>query len=140
MHFNALEWIAAIGGVLATVGAWRTEATARWQARAELLRTDRARAENELHRQRYAEVWNWRRSQPPGEMAAAARWFGEWTGTYAPFRSGIDQGPQTPGLHSGNAEEAYLQYLEFLGAVYQPGRLGRPRPLLRGIADEPDEG
>lgn len=32
---NALEWIAAIGGVLATVGAWIGPLRARWNLRAE---------------------------------------------------------------------------------------------------------
>jgi hypothetical protein len=72
-------------------------------------------------------VWEWQRSQPDGgERADAARWFGEWTGSYRPRRGGIDSGPQTPGLHSGNADDAYERYVDFLSAVYEPGRLGPP--------------
>jgi len=34
---DTLGWVAAIGpaAIIATIGAWRTEATARWQARAD---------------------------------------------------------------------------------------------------------
>jgi hypothetical protein len=132
MDFNALEWIAAVGGVAATAGAWRTEATARWQARVERLRNDRMRRENELHRQRFAEVWTWQRDQPAGEeRAKAARWFGEWTGA-RPLHRSLDDGPQTPGLHSADADDAYERYVEFLGAIYEPGRLGPARAPLLG--------
>ena len=128
MHFNALEWIAAVGGVAATAGAWRTEAAARWQALVERRRTDKARWENELHRQRYTTVWNWQRDQPEGaERTRSARWFGEWTGASAPYRGGMDSPPATPGLHSANADDAYDRYVNFLGAVYEPGKLGPPR-------------
>jgi hypothetical protein len=34
-------------GIIAAVGAWRTEITARWQAHAERFRTDAARAVTE---------------------------------------------------------------------------------------------
>jgi hypothetical protein len=45
---TALAWFTAIGALTATIGTWRTEATARWQARTERLRTDTARQENQL--------------------------------------------------------------------------------------------
>jgi hypothetical protein len=124
---NALEWIAAIGGVLATIGTWYGPLRARWQMRAEELRTSRARRENELHRQRFADVWGWQRSQPAGpERVDSARWFSEWTGAARPRRGGLDSGPMTPGMHSGDVDEAYERYVDYLGAVYQPGRLGSP--------------
>lgn len=135
---DALAWsaaitgsIAAIAGIVATIGAWRTEITARWQAHAERLPTYAARQENQLHRQRFAEVWNWQRSQPDGDTRVqAVRWYDEWTGNYLPRRGGLDDAPLTPGLHSGSEDEAYRNYLDFLAAQYQPGRLGPPRPPL----------
>jgi len=89
-----LAWIAALGSVAATMGAWLGPIRARWQLRTEQLRTDEARRENELHRQRFADVWNWQRSQPEGaERVEAAQWYGEWTGAARPRRGGIDDGP-----------------------------------------------
>ena len=86
---DALIWIAAIGGVLATVGAWTGPLRARWNMQAEGLRTGRAQRENLLHRWRYAQVWEWQRNQPEGSARAdAARWFGEWTGAVGPRRGG----------------------------------------------------
>jgi hypothetical protein len=138
---DALIWIAAIGGVLATVGAWLGPVRARWILRAEELRTSRARRENQLHRQRFADVWEWQRSQPEGHQRAdAARWFGEWTGASRPCRGGLDDGPQTPGLHSGDADDAYERYVDFLDAAYQPGRMGPPvQPITVVRPTEPPE-
>lgn len=127
----ALAWIAALGSVAATIGAWLGPVRARWQLRTEQLRTDEARRENELHRRRFADVWNWQRNQPEGpERIEAARWYGEWTGAARPRRGGLDDGPQTPGLHSADEDDAYGRYVEFLDAVNEPGRLGSPvQPL-----------
>lgn len=126
-------WILAIATVLlageggTALVQWRT----RWEARAEEARTDQARRENELHRARFTEVWEWQRAEPQGDdRARSARWFGEWTGAAAPYRGGLDAGPLTPGMHAGSADEAYQDYVDFLGAQYHPGRLGRPRPPL----------
>lgn len=136
---NALNWIAAIGAVLATVGAWLGPVRARWQLRAEELRTSRARRENELHRRRFASVWEWQRSQPAGpERVDAARWYEEWTGNAKPRRGGLDPGPVTAGLHSGDADEAYEHYIDYLSAVYEPGRLGSPAQPLQGSPDMPE--
>ncbi len=130
---DPLTWIAAVGGVAATVGAWLGPVRTRWQWRAEHARTDEARRDNELHRRRFAEVWNWQRNQPEGpERIDAARWYGEWTGAARPRRGGLDDGPQTPGLHSADEDDAYERYIEFLSAVYEPGRLGAPVEPLRG--------
>ncbi len=126
---NPLAWIAAIGGVAATIGAWRTEATARWQARAERLRTDRTRRQDELHRARLAEVWQWWQDEPDGdERVKAARWYSEWTGAAMPFRGGLDPGPQPPGFGCRDADEAYERYVGFLEAKYAPGHLAAPLP------------
>lgn len=123
---SALEWIAAIGGVLATAGTWFSPIRSRWQLRVEELRVGRERRENQLHRQRFAEIWEWQRSQPEGqERMEAARWFSEWTGAARPRRGGLDTGPMTPGLHSGNVNEAYERYVDFLGALADSGRLGQ---------------
>jgi hypothetical protein len=131
---TALEVIAAIGGVLATIGAWRTEATARWQARGERLRTDAARRENELHRMRYAEVYSWWHDMPDGPARIRAmHWFGEWTGARHPYH-GADQGAIPPGLGCRDADDAYDRYIDFLDAVYHPDRLGPP-PLI-AVPDE----
>jgi hypothetical protein len=128
---NALAWVAAIGALAAAIGAWRTEATARWQSRAERLHTDAARRENELHRRRFAEVWNWQRNEPEDDARTqSARWYGEWTGNYRPRRGGLDDAALTPGLHSGSEDEAYRDYLGFLDAVYHPGQLGAPPRAL----------
>jgi hypothetical protein len=136
----ALAWIAAIGGLAATIGAWRTEATARWQAHTERLRTDKARHENHLHRQRFTHIWNWQRDQPDGPpRVEAARWYAEYTGAASPRRGGLDDGPQTPGLHSPNASDAYDRYLDFLSAIHEPGRLGTPiQPLQAELPDKTD--
>ena len=132
---SALEWIAAIGGVLAAIGigAWAGPVKARWQLRAEELRNGRDRRENELHRQRFASVWEWQRNHPPVGPArvAASRWYSEWTGNARPRRGGLDPGPMTPGQHSGDVDDAYERYIDFLDDVYQPGRLVPPIPPLQ---------
>lgn len=95
----------------------------------------RARRENELHRQRFADVWEWQRNQPPGdERLQFARWYGEWTGNFRPRRGGLDDAPLTPGLHSGHVSDAYERYLEYLSAVYEPGRMGPPVPPLQAAS------
>jgi hypothetical protein len=125
----ALAWIAALGGLAATIGAWRTEARARWQARAERLRTDAARLENELHRQRFTEVWHrWHDMKDGPERVRLIKWYDEWTGAREPFGADAD-GPQAPGLHTPDEDEAYKWYVGFLEALYHPGRLGPPRPV-----------
>jgi hypothetical protein len=127
---DALVWIAAVGGVLATVGTWLGPLRARWNLRAEELRTSKARRENEVHRERFADVWEWQRSRPDGpDRMEAARWFSEWTGAAGPRRGGLDSGPMPPGLHSGNVNEAYERYVGFLDSVYRPGQ---PGPLQAG--------
>jgi hypothetical protein len=130
---NALEWIAAIGGVLATVGTWLGPVQARWELRAEELRTSRARRENELNRQRFASVWEWQRNHPTVGSArvAAARWYSEWTGAARPRRGGLDPGPMTPGQHSGDVDEAYNRYIDFLDAIYESGRIAPTIPPLQ---------
>ncbi len=134
---NALEWIAAIGGVLATVGTWIGPLRARWSLRAEELRTGRAQRENELHRRRYAAVWEWQRNQPEGsKRVEAARWFSEWTGAVGPRRGGLDPGPQAPGLHNGDADDAYKRYIDFLSAVYDP--IAGPLPPLEDDDPPPE--
>jgi hypothetical protein len=134
MSLEIATWILAIAtAVLALEGGtalvqWR----ARWDARAEEAKTDQARRENDLHRRRFTQVWEWQRSQAQGEeRVRSARWYGEWTGADAPYRGGQDDGPLTPGLHTGNADEAYQNNLDFLRAVYEPGRLARPRASWR---------
>jgi hypothetical protein len=130
---NPLEWIAAIGGVLATVGTWLGPLRARWELRAGELRNGRDRRENELHRQRFASVWEWQRNHPPVGPArvAASRWYSEWTGNARPRRGGLDPGPMTPGQNSGDVDDAYERYVDFLDDVYQPGRLVPPIPPLQ---------
>jgi hypothetical protein len=129
---DPLAWIAAVGGVAATAGAWLGPVRARWQLRAERLGTDRARWENELHRRRFTDVWNWQNHQPEGDQRIdAARWYGEWTGAARPRHGGHGGGPQTPGLHSATADDAYERYIEFLSALYEPGRLGSPTQPLQ---------
>ena len=140
---DALLWtgaiggaVAAAGGIAAAVGAWRSEVTARWQARVERLRTDTARNENALHRQRFAEVWNWWHKQADGpKRSAAVRWYYEWSGAGPPFDPGAD-GPLAPGVGSADADDAYARYVDFLSALYQPGRLGPPRPKWKTWASE----
>lgn len=129
---NPLAWIAAIGSVLATIGAWAGPLKARWQLRAEELRNGRDRRENELHRQRFASVWEWQRNQADGPARMeAARWYGEWTGAARPRRGGLDPGPQTPGLNNAEGDDAYQSYINFLSAIYEPGRMGPPVPPLQ---------
>jgi hypothetical protein len=136
---DALIWVAAIGGVLATVGAWAGPLRARWNLRAEELRIGRAQRENELHRWRYEQIWQWQRNQPQGSQRTdAARWFAEWTGAVGPRRGGLDPGPQTPGQHSGDVDDAYERYVDFLGGIYESGRLMSPSPPL-AEGDHPPE-
>jgi hypothetical protein len=124
---NTLAWtgaiggvIAAIAGIVAAIGAWRTEITARWQERAERQRTDEARTETSLHRQRFTEVWDWWHGQPDGpERAAASRWYSEWAGAREPFHA-TDPGPQPPGTGSPSADDAYERYLDHLTIRYTP--------------------
>ena len=65
---DPLAWTGAIGGAVAAAGAviaaWRTEATAHWQARVERLRTDQARRENELHRMLHKQLYDWWHDMP----------------------------------------------------------------------------
>jgi hypothetical protein len=125
---NPLAWIAAIGGVLATIGTWLGPARTRWELRAEAIRGGQDRRENDLHRQRFTEAWHLWHDQPDGEeRVRLARWYTEWTGTAAPGRAGIDATAQAPGFGCASAEEAYDRYIGTLDARYNPGRLGRPR-------------
>lgn len=127
-------WIVAIATTALAIegGTALAQWGARWHARAEQLRTDTARRENALHRQRFTEVWRWWHDQPDGpDRTEAIRWYDEWTGAARPRRGGLDDGPQAPGLHSPGVGDAYERYVEFLGAVYEPGRLGPPRPPLQ---------
>ena len=134
---DTLAWTGAIGGaaaaagaVVAAVGAWRTEVTARWQDRVERLRNDNARRENELHRLRFAQLYQWWHDMPDGPARIRAmRWFGEWTGARDPYQ-GSDQGAIPPGFGVRDADEAYQRYVSFLDGMFHPGRLGPPpRPI-----------
>jgi hypothetical protein len=128
--------VAAVGSIVAAIGTWRTEVTARWQARVERLRNDEARRENELHRLRHAELYRWWHDMPDGpERKNAMHWFGEWTGARDPYR-GTDQGAIPPGFGCANVDEAYDRYVGFLDAIFHPGRLGPPPRAIRP-ADEP---
>ena len=111
---DPLAWTGAIGGavaaagaVIAAIGAWRTEATARWQARVERLRTDQARKENGLHRMRHSQLYDWWHDMPDGPgRIRAMHWFGEWTGARDPHH-GSDQGAIPPGFGCRDADDAY---------------------------------
>jgi hypothetical protein len=129
---DPLAWIAAVGGVAARAGAWLGPVRARWQLRTERLGTDRARWENELHRRRFADVWNWQNHRPEGDQRIDAR-AGTANGPAPPGRrhGGHGGGPQTPSLHSATADDAYERYIEFLSALYEPGRLGPPTQPLQ---------
>lgn len=116
---DPLAWVAAVGGVLATIGTWTGPPRARWHLHAETIRNSQDRRENELHRMRFAEVWNWQNSQPQGpEHVRSARWYGEWTRRDAPYCGGLDPGSLTPGLHSADADDAYDAYIDDLAARY----------------------
>jgi hypothetical protein len=131
--------VAAVGAVIAAIGAWRTEATARWQARVEQLHTDQARKENELHRMRHRQLYDWWHDLPDGpRRVKAMRWFGEWTGARDPYH-GNDQGAMTPGFGCANADQAYDRYIGFLDAIYHPGRLGPPPKTLEAPPETEDE-
>jgi hypothetical protein len=128
--------VAAIGAIVAAVGAWRTEVTARWQAHVERLRNDEARRENELHRLRHAQLYQWWHDMPDGPARIRAmHWFGEWTGARDPYR-GSDQGAIPPGFGCRDADDGYKRYVSFLEAMYHPGQLGPPP---RSISTPPEE-
>jgi hypothetical protein len=120
---TALEWIAAIGAVIAAAGGlagWLALARARLQLRTETIRNSRERQENEFHRKRFTKVWDWWHEQPEGEtFVKAAQWYSEWTGAAKPFHGGKDGG-FTPGFGSADASEAYERYIDYLAAIYQP--------------------
>lgn len=100
-------WIAAIAtlALASERGTALTQLSARWNARAEELRTDEAPRENELHGQRFAEVRNWQREQPEGEeRVKSAQWCGEWTGADKRYCGGMDSEPVTTGLHSRSVQ------------------------------------
>jgi hypothetical protein len=130
---DALAWtgaigsgVAAVGAVIAAIGAWRTEVTVRWQARAERLRTDHARIENDLHRARFTEIWEWAQAEPEGEKQIdAARWLGQHTGLSYPQQIAPGRPPSIPELRM-NADEAYRQYMTALAG--RQGRLGMSYP------------
>jgi hypothetical protein len=93
-----------------------------------------ARQENQLHRQRFSEVWTWWHDQPDGpQREDAARWYTEWTGATRPRRGGLDDGPLAPGIGFANAGEAYERYLQFLSiqyaTTYTIASQGAPFPL-----------
>lgn len=126
---SPLLWVAAVGGAAAAVGTWLGPVRARWRLRAESLRTGAARRENELHRQRFAEVWHyWHDFPERPERASAVGWYSEWTGAREPFGADLD-GPQAPGSHSADVDDAYERYLAFLEAHYHPGKLSPPRRI-----------
>lgn len=122
---NALQWISAVAAVIAAIGGlgiWATLRT-RWKLRVEQTRTDRARQENQLHRQRFQEVWTWAHNQPDGpDRARTWRWYAWWIG---------DPPGVTPGTHSSDADEAYNGYVGWLAAAcYQEPRAQREWPRL----------
>jgi hypothetical protein len=136
--------VAAVGAVVAAVGAWRTEMVARWQARAERLRNDEARKENVLHRMRHAQLYQWWHDLPNGpQRRLAARWFSEWTGARDPYRGGED-GALPPGFGSAGPDDAYQRYISFLDLIFHPGQPGpEPQPIrppdAAGVPDDPPE-
>ena len=129
--------VAAVAGIIAAIGAWRTEVTARWLARVEQIRTDKARRENELHRARHAELYQWWHDMPDGPARfRAMHWFGEWTGARDPYH-GSDQGAIPPGFGCANANEAYDRYVDLLDLIFHPGRPG-PGPRQLATPDLPE--
>lgn len=64
------------------------------------------------------------------ELVQAARWYAVWTSAAKPFRGGLDDGPQAPGLHSAGADDAYARYVDFLDAVYHPWQARAAAPVL----------
>jgi len=125
---EALAWIAAVGSAVAAAGAWRTEATARWQALVERRRTDGARRENELHRRRFAEAWHfWHDDPDASDRLARVRWYYAWTGARPPLKPDAD-GPMPPGVGCANEDEAYERYVTNLAGRYGPTSVSR-RPV-----------
>jgi hypothetical protein len=120
----ALAWVAATGGVLATIGTWAGPLRSGWNLRAETIRNGQDRRENELHRQRFSEIWQQFQDDP--DRAAAYNRYADWT-------SAPGGGPLPAGGHSGNVDDAYSHYLTDLEARYYPGRPGTPRWHLRAI-------
>jgi hypothetical protein len=136
LGLNSVDWtgIAAIATVVLALegGTLLAQWKSRWDAQAQVARTDQARRENELHRARFDALYAWWHDMPDSpDRVAAMRWFGEWTGASRPFHGGASDGPMTPGLHAAGTDEAYRDYVNFLEAQYGPhGRMGRPRPPL----------
>jgi hypothetical protein len=135
---NALEWIAAVGGVAATVGTWTGPLRARWQLQAEQIRNGRDRRENELHRMRHAQLYHWWHDMPDGPVRyKAMHWFGEWTGARDPYRGKAD-GAIPPGFGCRDAIEAYDRTIGLLDVIYHPRQPGLPpRQISPPPADEP---
>lgn len=61
----------------------------------------------------------------------AGRWYSEWTGAARQRRGGLDSGPMTLGQHSGDVDDAYNRYIDFLDGVYEPGRIVPPIPPIQ---------
>jgi hypothetical protein len=137
---SPIEWITAIAAIIGASGggvALAGAARARWNLRAEILRNSQDRHENELHRLRHAHLYRWWHDMPDGPgRIRAMHWFGEYTGASDPYHGGLGGGPLTPGLHAGDADGAYRDYVSLLDAIYHPGR---PGPEPRPIAPPPDE-
>lgn len=114
-----LNWIAAVGGIAATVGTWMGPVRSRWNLHAERLRAEPQRRAAELHKQRFCEVWSWAHSQPPGpEQARAWRWYDWWIG---------DPPGGSPGTHAADTEDAYRQYVDWLEVCYGKDSRWSPR-------------
>lgn len=86
----------------------------KWTIRAENLRNSEARKENDLHRDRFREMYN----HLDGNG-------GSGTDMYCKWIRGFDQmdKSQPPGLHAPGFDEAYKDYLRHLEAKYTPSRI-----------------
>lgn len=123
---NTLEWIGAIGGTAATVGTWLGPLRGRWTLAAAHIREGRAMRENELHRQRFGQVYRLWHDMPDGpERADLMHWYGEWTGAREP-RKGTGEGAIPPGFGCRDEDEAYERYLSLLQV--QQGDAATPLP------------
>jgi hypothetical protein len=134
MTFTTWAVPIATGVIGAGIGSWARTVRARWQLGVEATRSGRDRRENQLHRQRFAEVYHlWHDEPDEAERVKLSRWYTEWTGAAPPRQGGIFAGPQAPGFGCADESEAYERYLATLEARHNPGRLGRRRWHLRII-------
>lgn len=105
--FDPTVIVAALGVVATASIAWSVALLRRWKIRQANAENDEARHEIFLHRQRFFEMYA-KVSGGQTELDKYCKWI-----------RGLDNtGAGIPGLHSGDKDEAYKSYIDYLEAIY----------------------